>query len=77
MVQLRKSQLAEAGMSGSRDGVNLDHSGGLARKVLSLQEAEDSWCLRSTSCGPDSVGRVDKKKMNGTSLRILKEQMSE
>lgn len=63
-------------MSGRRDGVNLDHSGGLARKVLSLQEAEDSWCLRSTSCGPDSVGRVD-KKMNGTCLRILKEQMSE
>lgn len=63
-------------MSGRREGVNLDHSGGLARKVLSLQEAEDSWCLRSTSCGPDSVGRVD-KKMNGTCLRILKEQMSE
>ena len=63
-------------MSGSRDGVNRDHSGGLARKVLSLQEAGNSWCLRSTSCGPDSVGRVD-KKMNGTSLRILKEQMSE
>lgn len=63
-------------MRGRRDGVNLDHSGGLARKVLSLQEAEDSWCLRSTSCGPDSVGRVD-KKMNGTCLRILKEQMSE
>ena len=63
-------------MRGRRDGVNLDHSGGLARKVLSLQEAEDSWCLRSASCGPDSVGRVD-KKMNGTCLRILKEQMSE
>ena len=76
MVQLRKPQLAEVGMRGRRDGVNLDHSGGLARKVLSLQEAEDSWCLRSTSCGPDSVGRVD-KKMNGTCLRILKEQMSE
>lgn len=60
-------------MSGRREGVNLDHSGGLARKVLSLQEAEDSCCLRSTSAVADSVGRVD-KKMNGTCLRILKEQ---
>lgn len=64
------------GVSGRTDGVSQADSRGLAKKVRGSQDAEESWCSRSTSCGPGSVWPGD-TKMNGTSLRILKEQISE